>query len=359
MRARAIDVVLQAFSHEQPERVPRVAGFSPALLERFRKATGAESPEDYWDFEVRDVGFGETTAQGDFARYFPAHVEHKIARVNEWGVGHVRGSLHHFEDYVHPMAEFTSLAELEKYPWPDVTAAYRRSSVPDAIEALHKRGYAVRGCPPMANGSIFENAWLLRGLERLLVDLVQNQEFAAALLDRITGFQVQNSRYLANCEVDILLTGDDVGTQRGMMMGPDMWRKWLKPRLAKIIAAAKEQKPHMHVFYHSDGDVRAIVPDLIDIGVDVLNPVQPECMDPAEMKRRYGKKLSFWGTVGTQTTMPFSTPDDVRRVVHERIATVGLGGGLLLAPTHLLEPDVPWLNVIAFFEAIKECERKA
>ncbi len=352
---RPIDRVLAAFSHESPDRVPRVAGLTPALELTFRERTGATSPEDYWDFEIRDVGFGESRVKTDFSGYFPSHLEHKIAHVNEWGVGHVPGSTHHFTDYVHPMAEFTSPAELDEYPWPDVTAVYRRSTAPDEIEKWHERGYAVRGCPPMANGSIFENAWLLRGLERLLMDFVDNPEFASALLDRITGFQVENARFLANCEVDVLLTGDDVGTQRGMMMSPEMWRTWLKPRLAKIIAAAREQKPHIHVFYHSDGDIRAIVPELIEIGVDVLNPVQPECMDPAAMKKKFGKKLSFWGTVGTQTTFPFGSPDEVKRVIKERIATVGKSGGLLLAPTHVLEPDVPWENVVAFFEAIDEC----
>ena len=358
MGARAIDVVLGAFSHREPERVPRLAAFTPALFERFRRETGAASPEDYWDFEVRDVGFAPSRRKTDFTRHFPEALAHRITHVNEWGVGSNPGSTHHFEDYVHPMAEFKSVREVEEYPWPDVTAGYRRSNVPDAIQSWHERGYAVLGCPPMANGSVFENAWLLRGLEQLLVDFLQNEEFAEALLDRITGFQVENCRYIGNCGADILLTGDDVGTQRGMMMAPSMWRKWLKPRLAEIIAAAREQKSDIHVFYHSDGDIRAIIPELIEVGVDILNPVQPECMDPVEMKRLYGKKLSFWGTIGTQTTMPFGTPAEVRRVVKERIRTVGKGGGLLLAPTHVLEPDVPWENVLAFFEAIRECEKK-
>jgi uroporphyrinogen decarboxylase len=355
---RHIDRVLAAFSHEAPDRVPRVAGLTPALQVKFRTRTGATNPEDYWDFEIRDAGFGESTVKTDFSRYFPRHLEHKIARVNEWGVGHIPGSMHHFTDYVHPMAEFTTLDELEAYPWPDVTATYRRSTVPDEIERWHERGYAVRGCPPMANGSVFEDAWLLRGLERLLMDFVENAQFAQALLDRITAFQVDNARFLANCGVDVLLTGDDVGTQRGMMMSPEMWRTWLKPRLARIIAAAREQKPYIHVFYHSDGDISAIVPELIEIGVDVLNPVQPECMDPAAMKKKYGKKLAFWGTIGTQTTFPFGSPAEVKRVVRERIATVGKHGGLLLAPTHVLEPEVPWENVVAFFEAIEECAKR-
>jgi uroporphyrinogen decarboxylase len=110
----------------------------------------------------------------------------------------------------------------------------------------------------------------------------------------------------------------------------------------------------MLIFYHSDGNATAIVPDLIEIGVDILNPVQSECMDPGEMKRLYGDRLSFWGTIGTQTTLPFGTPDDVRREVKTRMETVGVGGGLVLAPTHMVEPDVPWENLVALVEAVHE-----
>jgi uroporphyrinogen decarboxylase len=133
-----------------------------------------------------------------------------------------------------------------------------------------------------------------------------------------------------------------------------MWRTWLKPRLARTITAARAVRPDVLVFYHSDGDVTAIIPDLIEIGVDILNPIQPECMDPVALKRAYGERLSFWGTIGTQSTFPFGSPEDVRREVRARIATVGVGGGLFLAPTHVIEPEVPFDNIVAFVEAVRE-----
>jgi uroporphyrinogen decarboxylase len=117
------------------------------------------------------------------------------------------------------------------------------------------------------------------------------------------------------------------------------------------IGAAKQVNPAVVAFYHSDGVVYDIIPDLIEIGVDVLNPVQPECMDPALVKKLYGERLSFWGTIGTQTTMPFGTPHEIARTVRQRIETAGHGGGLVLAPSHLLEPEVPWANIEAFMEA--------
>ena len=194
----------------------------------------------------------------------------------------------------------------------------------------------------------------MRGLDVLLTDFKLNRDFAAALLDRVTEIGVEVASRLCRAGVDVLVTGDDVGMQDRMMMSPATWREWLKPRLARIFAAAKEANPDTFLFYHSDGYIEPIIPDLIEIGLEVLNPVQPECMDPAKLKREYGDRLAFWGTVGTQTTMPFGTPEQVKQVVTERIATVGRGGGLLLAPTHVLEPEVPWENILAFIEATNE-----
>lgn len=202
--------------------------------------------------------------------------------------------------------------------------------------------------------TIFEVSWYIRGMENLFSDMMLQPDLAETLLDRITEMRVFQAQTYARADVDILDLGDDVATQRGMLMSPKMWHHWLKPRLARVIGAAKAIKPDILVQYHSDGDCRDVIPELIEVGVDILNPVQPECMDPAEIKTQYGDRLAFSGTVGTQTTMPHGTPAEVKAVVKERIATVGEGGGLLIAPTHVLEPDVPWENVIALVEAVEE-----
>jgi uroporphyrinogen decarboxylase len=162
---------------------------------------------------------------------------------------------------------------------------------------------------------------------------------------------------IAGAGLDILRLGDDVGMQHAMMMSPAMWAKWLKPRLAKVIEAAKTANPSIIVSYHSDGMIMPVIEGLIEAGVDVLNPVQPECIDPAEVKAMFGDRLAFSGTIGTQTTMPFGTPDDVRRDVKDRIETVGKGGGLFIGPSHTMEPEVPWANVVAFVEAVEEYGR--
>jgi uroporphyrinogen decarboxylase len=262
--------------------------------------------------------------------------------------------MYHFTGIVSPLRGATSLEELVSYPLPDYGDPSCWEHLTAEVVGLHERGLAAHG---LMGQTIFETAWLIRSMEELLPDMLGNPDWAAVLLDRIAEIRRIQSAKFAEADVDIIRTGDDVASQRGMLMDPETWREWLKPRLASIIDSAREVKPDVLIWYHSDGDCRAIIPDLIEIGVDILNPVQPECMDPAEVKKLYGDRLSFSGTIGTQTTMPFGTPEEVRSEIKKRIHTVGRGGGLLIAPTHVLEPDVPWENVLAFVDGVRSFGR--
>lgn len=219
----------------------------------------------------------------------------------------------------------------------------------DWVRAIHEDGLAAAG---FLQQTLFELAWEMRGMETLLMDLISNKPLAERLLDRITEIRCAMAGRLAMAGVDILRLGDDFGTQKSLMMSPATFREIMKPRLKKIIDAAREQRPDIIIFFHSDGSIMPLIPDFIDMGIDVLNPVQPECIDLPEVKRRFGDRLSFWGGVGIQTTMPFGTPDEVRDEVRQVIEILGEGGGLCIAPTHALQSDVPWENVVAFFEAV-------
>jgi len=152
----------------------------------------------------------------------------------------------------------------------------------------------------------------------------------------------------------MIWTGDDVGAQDALIMSPRMWRRFLRPRMAEFIATIKGINPRLKVAYHSDGYIEPLIEDLIEIGVDVLNPVQPRSMDPAALKRRYGDRLSFWGTIDEQHTLPFGTPGDVAREVRERVGSVGRGGGLILGPTHHVQLDTPMENFWAMVRTIRE-----
>jgi uroporphyrinogen decarboxylase len=271
--------------------------------------------------------------------------------VNEWGTAYVVGSNPAYDHYVAPLVGPRSLDEIERYPFPDVTAGYRHAHLDAAVKSAHEQDLAADGRMPT---TIFEVAWQIRGWAELLTDFLTGEDLAACLLDRITELSVFRAKRFARAGVDMIHVGDDVGMEDRMLMSPATWRKWLKPRLAKVLAAARTVKPDVLFSYHSDGYVEPIIGDLIEIGVNVLNPVQPECMDPAKLKREYGDRLAFWGTLGIQHTLPFGTPADVEAEVRERIETVGKGGGLYLSPTHVIAPEVPHENIRAFVEAAKK-----
>jgi len=341
--------VLAALSHTEPDKVPKLLEFTPAIKQMLREKTGADDLAKHFDIEMRGVGTCET--KRDLGVYRQYYTDLKPGTTfDEYGVAFEPGDLYHFTHTVPSMQHFDSLRQFEDYPMPDITHDYRYEGVGEKIASIKARNLFCMGWV----GHIYETVWHMRGIDRFMMDMIEHPEFAGFLVERITDMRVDAARRLAALGADMLEFGDDVGMQTGMMMSPALWRRWFKPNLAKAIAAAKAVNPDVYIWYHSDGNIEAIIPELIEVGVEILNPVQPECMDPATLKEQYGDRLSFWGTIGTQTTMPFGTAAEVKRVVRERIRTVGKGGGLVLAPTHVLEPDVPYENIIAFIEAIEE-----
>ncbi|MDH7570819.1 MAG: uroporphyrinogen decarboxylase family protein, partial [Armatimonadota bacterium] len=322
--------------------------FTPAVLERFRRETGAANPAEYFGMETRHVGFAPLREKPDFSAYYADVVADGPLSIGEYGNGNVGGKFFHFTRRVYPLRNAATPEEIDAYPWPDVKPAYRHAHLEEEVNRLHAQGFFVDAMC----GHIFELAWQLIGFERFFEQMILNPALVERVLDRITDDNCFRARRFAEAGVDMLRTGDDVGMQDRLMMKPEEWRRFLKPRLAREIAAAREVRPDIPVWYHSDGKITEIIDDLIEVGVTVLNPVQPECLDVRWLKERYGDRLAFWGTIGTQTVMPFGTPDQVRQTVREMIDL--FWPGLVLAPTHVLEPDVPWENVVAFFQAVED-----
>jgi uroporphyrinogen decarboxylase len=341
--------IYTAMSRQVPDRVPREAGFTSSLFERFKAETGIENPAEYWHFDNAGVGFRPAKEKADFSEYHPEGIP-EGAGVSDYGTVELPGDFYHFTKKQYPLDQETTLRDLEEYPWPDPTPAYRHEHLEAEVARLHEEGKYVSGFA----GHIWENAWQITSMPKLMLQFLEDPEQAAYLLDRITENNLFMARRFAQAGVDCVMTGDDVGMQDRLMMSPATWRQWLKPRWGKIYAAVKEINPDCQIWYHSDGMIEPIIPELIEMGLDILNPVQPECMDQAKLKAQYGDRLAFWGCVGTQTTMPFGTPEEVKATIKRLIETVGKGGGLLLAPTHVLEPDVPTENILAFFEAVDE-----
>jgi uroporphyrinogen-III decarboxylase len=154
--------------------------------------------------------------------------------------------------------------------------------------------------------------------------------------------------------VDMIWIGDDVGGQNRMLISTATWRRFFKGRMANFISALREINPLIKIAYHSDGNILPIIPELIEIGIDILNPIQPASMDPVEVKKIAGKKLCLWGTIDEQFTLPFADPENVRKEIALRIKTVGNEGGLILSPTHNIQLDTPVENYFAMIDAIRE-----
>jgi uroporphyrinogen decarboxylase len=201
--------------------------------------------------------------------------------------------------------------------------------------------------------TIFETAWALRGLEKLMIDFVLDPDLATRILDIPFAYHLEAAKRLVKLGVDMIWIGDDVGTQNAMLISPELWKKLLQPKMAEFIGELRKINPGVKIAYHSDGIIDPIIPELIEIGVDVLNPIQPSCMDPAEVNKKYGNNLCFWGTIDEQYTLPFGTPEEVRGEVRHRIDTVGKNGGLIIGPTHHVQLDTPMENFWAMVDTIR------
>ena len=337
------------------EKAPVSFDLCPSLMERFREVTGsAESPADYFGFSQRGVSDGvlreEDRDVGRFARY---HTGCKPGTVIDvYGVGHEPGSVYakHMTRMLCPLKTAESLEEIQAYPFPDYSRA-DFSAQKAEVESIHARGLAACGSMQM---TIWEQSWYIRGMEEMMMDMMSDDPMAEYILDRVTDNSVVRARAYAAAGCDLLFLGDDIGMQRTPMMSMQLYCDWLKPRLRRVIEAARAVKPDILVLYHSCGFITPFIPHLIEAGIDVLNPVQPECMDFGEIYAQFGDRLSFNGTIGTQTVMPFGTPDEVRRKVFENLAIAGDRGGLVACPTHLLEPEVPWENIEAYVRACED-----
>jgi uroporphyrinogen decarboxylase len=253
-----------------------------------------------------------------------------------------------------PLARARSLEDLQRFPFPDVSTPYHVEGLARQVQDLHARGLAAGGNLPHLGGELFEAAWRLRGLENFLLDLIERPDWAHFLLDRLAELARRNAEALACAGVDILALDDDVGMPGTMMIGPHHWRLFFKPRLAGIIDAAKAIKPNLRTLFHSDGYFEPIVGDLLDIGIDAINPLQPEHMDAVRIRRRFGPRLALWGTVGCQTTFSFASSTQIRQEVRMRIETLGRAGLVLCPAYDVDEPDIPRENIAAFLDAVHE-----
>lgn len=333
------------------ERIPTYFECCPSLREKFEnycKETGFEYEPDV----IRVfLPLESAVPTEDFLKYYD-HSFKEGTNIDYWGIAHEKGSeaAFHMTKMYHPMENFEEVEEVLNYPFP-VFSEKRMEQNRITVEQTKAKGKIAQGD---LSSPCWEQAWYLRGMENLMADMMMEEPIAEAVLDKVTEITVKAAEEFARIGVDQIYMGDDIGMQHTIMMSRELYRAWLFPRLKKVISAAKAIKPDILIIYHSCGFVEPMIPDLIEAGVDVLNPIQPESMDFAEIKEKYGDEISFHGTIGTQTTMPFGTPEEVRNEVFKNLKIAGEKGGLLVAPTHMLEPEVPVENLVAYIKACRD-----
>jgi uroporphyrinogen decarboxylase len=243
----------------------------------------------------------------------------------------------------HPLSDSDSP---EAYTFPDLDLPERYSHLHSHTERF-KGKYMIE----IETGNIFRDAWELRGFDQFLMDIHLNPIFVSRLLDLITEYKIAEVAKLVEAGVDIVQLVGDVASEQNMLISPRWWRTEIKPRLAKVISATR--RPGIYYYFHSDGAMQAILPDLIEIGFDIVNPMQPECMDVNAIKRQYGAQFTMHSTLSSQHTLPFGNQHDVREEVRARKRDCGSDGGLILAPSNSVQSDVPLDNLLAVYDEIK------
>jgi uroporphyrinogen decarboxylase len=236
--------------------------------------------------------------------------------------------------------------ENHEVPFPDPDDASRYANYADVLQEKGDRFVVVN-----LGFSLYERAWTLAGMENLLMAMVADKQFAHRLLDRILDFNLRVIENVCAYDVDAMMFGDDWGMQTGLQMGPQLWREFIKPRVRAMYQQVKASGKF--VFIHSCGKVDGVFSDLIECGLDVFNPFQPEVMNVLEMKHKYGDRLSFFGGISTQKTLPYGTVAEVKEEVRRLLDEVGKNGGYIASPAHDIPPDAKPENIAAMIEVLQ------
>ncbi len=344
-----------------PDRVPLQFDLSRPLLEAFSQKLdipiGWQS-NYYEDLKYRTSGNEIRVAMGSDcvlvgggvpAGFEPEQTDDGCI-VNEFGMKMKMG-LAWYDVVEGPLEQAGSVQEVRDLPFPDPTDEARFEDARRYIDR-YRGEYFIIGDVEL---TMFEMAWHMTGLQKFMTDMAMGEPYIEALLDRTMEFSIAIGRRLVELGVDGIWTGDDFGAQNGMMISPDMWRRLFKPRMAEVFRQFRAVNPDVVVMYHCDGAIAPILDDLIEIGLDVFNPVQPGVPghEPHELKARFGDRLSFWGAIDQQHLLPKGSPDEIDADVKAKIEALGSGGGYMVAPAHILQGDTPVENVEAFIEAVR------
>lgn len=342
-----------------PDRVPIVANLTRQLAEKLAVELGCEvQMEDSFlatrishrDILLKLGNDAVLVASTRGSRTPTVELENGNVK-DEWGLEYEEVGLYG-EAVGRPLENCETIGDLDRYTFPDPHDEGRWEFARKNV-ATYKNDYGIIGD---LEASIFEIAWNLTGMEKFIMDLATGEEYVPELLDRIADFSTECGLKMIDMGIDMIWTGDDVGTQKGMMMSPEMWRKTFKPRLERMFRTFKKRNPDIKIAYHSCGSILPIIPDLVDIGLDFLNPIQPKAngMDLKKIYETYSGKIGFFGGVDVQGVLPYGSVEDVKEEVKRCINDTRGGKKFIIAPAHNMQPDTPTENVYAFFDAAKK-----
>jgi uroporphyrinogen decarboxylase len=329
------EIILEQIAHRPTDPVPYTLGFEGDVAERITQHYGSDS------WRTRLVPYIVSCAGIDRRKQDP--LDEGRTRDLFGSIWRIDRRPFHLEEPGLPQPSF------DGYHWPAAADFVEPDMVERAQVTLQEQSDSFTTIG--VGWGLWESCWGIRGFNNALMDCVAEPDFFAELLDRLTDQYLDQLALCADIPADAFMFGDDWGDQRGVMMGPDRWRRFLKPRYARIFEAAHAQGKI--VISHCCGSVADIMPDIIEIGLDVLESVQPEArgMNPYELKNKWGDKITFWGCLGSQSTIPFGTPEQIHAEVRRLRREMSQGGGYVLAPAKALQPGTPTANAVAVVEA--------
>ncbi|NMC59982.1 MAG: hypothetical protein GYA51_11485, partial [Candidatus Methanofastidiosa archaeon] len=268
-----------------------------------------------------------------------------------FGVGHIVNDKFPLGFDLHPWKTFQSPSQIADYPFPFFNPS---DTLKIEINKLKERGYMVSA----ASGSLNEWCYSLRGMDEFFIDLIDRPEMGEAILNRVAELTSKMASLLTEMGIDILCLYGDMGSQDRLLLSPSLWHKWFWPRWQSIVTKIHKINPQALVFYHSCGSIEPIIPGIIEAGFDILNPIQPEAMDPIRIKKNYGNDIGLWGGIGMQSTMLNQNPNQVQKEIIWLVDNWAPGGGTIVTLAQTLQPDVPWENVEILFKTVEERSRK-
>jgi uroporphyrinogen decarboxylase len=327
----------RALLHEPIDRIPTQINYTASMGQKLAA---------HFDAAVADL---PRVLDNHFVRvdltYASRLSEDRKIRFDWWGAGHDTRE----EGYYIPVNPLKDSKDLDAYPWPDPYDARLLDDAAHTIDTLGSEYFIA----PNFGFALFERAWSLRGFEQIFIDLGRDPDFVGALLDRITAIQLVLIQRFLDLGVDGGYFGDDYGAQKNLLFSPVQWRKLIKPRLARLFAPFVERG--LPIIMHSDGQIQKILPDLAEIGLTTLNPVQPEVLDHKWLYENFKDRLSFYGGISTQTVLPYGSPAEVQAAVQQGVRDLAPEKtGLLIGPSHRMMTDIPLSNVEAMLAAFRE-----